>query len=264
MATRDIAPHGAPIWIDLSSSDTDRAREFYGTIFGWTFETAGEDYGGYINAAKDGKPVAGLMRNDPQWNAPDGWTTYFHTADIHATAKAATAAGGTTPPQAGGARSVEPMEVPQKGWMAMGTDPSGAAYGLWQPTGHRGFEVIGEHGAPAWHQLTTSDFNKAVDFYRKVFTWNTEVVSDTDEFRYTNAIFDGQPLLGMMDGTAFLKDVPSHWSIFFGSDDVDKTLQAITELGGSVLRPAEDTPYGRLAAATDPTGAAFNLTSLRD
>jgi uncharacterized protein len=256
MTTGYTAPLGAPIWIDLSSSDPDRAQAFYTAIFGWTFESAGEDYGGYVNAAKDGRPVAGVMRNDPQWNAPDGWTTYFHTADIQATVKAATSAGGTS--------CVEPMEVPEKGWMAMGTDPSGAVYGLWQPTGHRGFEVIGQHGAPAWHQLTTRDFAKALDFYREVLNWRTDTVSDTDEFRYTTASFNGEPVLGVMDGTAFLGDAPSQWTTFFGSDDVDKTLELITELGGSIVRPAEDTPYGRLAAATDPTGAAFNLTSLRD
>jgi uncharacterized protein len=43
-----------------------------------------------------------------------------------------------------------------------------------------------------------------------------------------------------------------------------KTLQEITENGGAVLRPAEDTPYGRLAAGTDPTGTAFNLSSLQN
>lgn len=253
MPTRDTAPLGAPIWIDLSSSDIDRAQEFYGTVFGWTFETAGPDYGGYINASVDGKPVAGLMAN---MDAPDGWTTYFHTADIQATVSSAIAAGGTS--------CLQPMEVKEKGWMAMGADPSGAMFGLWQPTGHRGFEVIGEPGAPAWHQLTTRGFAKAVDFYCQMLDWTTAVESDTDEFRYTNAIFNGEPLLGLMDGDAFLPEgVPSHWIVFFGTDDVDKTLQVITDQGGSVVRPAEDTPYGRLAAATDPTGAPFNLTSLR-
>ncbi len=33
------------------------------------------------------------------------------------------------------------------------------------------------------------------------------------------------------------------------------------DLGGSVLMPAEDTPYGRLAAAADPTGARFKLVA---
>ncbi|HZQ34059.1 MAG TPA: VOC family protein [Mycobacterium sp.] len=255
MTTGYRAPLGAPAWIDLATSDLDRAKEFYGTIFGWTFETAGEQYGGYVNAFKGGSPVGGLMATNPEWNAPDAWTTYFHTDDIQSTAKAGASAGGTS--------CVGPMEVPQKGWMAMGTDAAGAVYGLWQPTGHRGFEVIGEQGAPAWHQLTTRDFPKAVDFYRTVFGWETRVESDTDEFRYTNAVFNGEPLLGVMDGSAFLGETPSHWSIFFGVDDVDKTLRVVTELGGGIVRGAEDTPYGRLAAASDPTGAAFNLSSLR-
>ena len=66
-----------------------------------------------------------------------------------------------------------------------------------------------------------------------------------------------------MDGAGFLPEgVPSHWSIFFGAEDVDKTLQVISGTGGAVVRAAEDTPYGRLGAATDPTGVVFNLSSL--
>jgi hypothetical protein len=69
-----------------------------------------------------------------------------------------------------------------------------------------------------------------------------------------------QQLLGVMDGAGFLPDgVPSNWTIFFGAEDVDKTLRVIADIGGAVLREAEDTPYGRLAAATDPTGVIFNL-----
>jgi predicted enzyme related to lactoylglutathione lyase len=58
--------------------------------------------------------------------------------------------------------------------------------------------------------------------------------------------------------------VPSTWAVFFGADDVDKTVELITDNGGAVVRAAEDTPYGRLAAVTDPTGAGFNLASLQD
>jgi uncharacterized protein len=253
---RDHAPLGAPTWIDLSTSDTDRAQEFYGSVFGWTFEAAGPDYGGYINASKDAHPVAGLMYNDPQWNSPDGWSTYFHTADVQATVAHVKSAGGTT--------CVEPMEVEDKGWMAMATDPSGAFFGLWQPTGHLGFEIVGEPGTPVWHELTTRDFAKAVDFYQQVLGWQTEWVSDSDEFRYTTAVFDGEQLLGVMDGSAFMpQGVPSQWAFYLGAEDVDKALELITDNGGAVLRPANDTPYGRLASAADPTGATFNLSSLR-
>jgi predicted enzyme related to lactoylglutathione lyase len=253
---RDSAPLGAPCWIDLTSSDVDRAQDFYGKIFGWTFESAGPEYGGYILAAKDGHEIAGLMANRPEMGIPDNWGTFFHTADIEASVSSVTAAGGSC--------FMGPMEVPAKGHMCLATDPSGAVFGLWQPLGHRGFEVIGEAGAPVWHQLTTRNYPAAVDFYRDVLGWQTEQVSDTDEFRYTTAWFGDQQLLGVMDGASILPEgVPSNWTTFFGAEDVDKTLQLITDNGGAVVQPAEDTPYGRLAAATDPTGTAFNLSSLQ-
>jgi predicted enzyme related to lactoylglutathione lyase len=252
---RDGAPLGAPCWIDLTTSDVERAQNFYGTVFGWTFESAGPEYGGYVNAAKDGRPVAGLMANRPEFQSPDSWATYFHTRDIAATMSAVTAAGGTT--------CLDIMEVPTKGYMSLATDPSSAFFGLWQPLEHRGFEVIGEAGSPVWHQLTTRDFAAATDFYREVLGWRTEQISDTDEFRYTTAWFDDQQLLGVMDGAPFLPDgVGSSWTTFFGAEDVDHTLQVISDNGGAVVRGAQDTPYGRLAAATDPTGVAFNLSSL--
>jgi hypothetical protein len=256
VSIRDGAPLGAPCWIDLTTSDVDRAQDFYGTVFGWTFESAGSEYGGYINAAKDGHRVAGLMANRGELESPDHWSTYFHTSDINATSAAVNAAGGSV--------CMGPMEVPATGFMAVAADPSSAFFGLWQPLEHRGFEVIGEAGSPVWHQLTTRDYRAAVDFYREILGWRTEQVSDTDEFHYTTAWFGDQQLLGVMDAAGCLPDgVPSNWSIFFGAEDVDKKLRVIADNGGAVLREAEDTPYGRLAAATDPTGVIFNLSSLQ-
>ena len=255
MPTRNGAPLGAPCWIDLTTSDIDRAQDFYGTVFGWTFENAGPEYGGYVNAAKDGHPVAGLMANPPELQSPDNWATYFHTADINATMSAVGAAGGSV--------RLDTMEVPAKGYMSLVTDPSSACFGLWQPLEHHGFELIGEAGAPVWHQLTTRDYRVAIDFYHEVLGWRTEQISDTDEFRYTTAWFGDQQLLGVMDGCSFLpEEVPSNWTTFFGAEDVDKTLRVISDTGGAVVRSAEDTPYGRLAAATDHTGVIFNLSSL--
>ena len=42
-APTDI-PLGAPVWLDLQSSDTARSIEFYTGVFGWTHEQAGTDY----------------------------------------------------------------------------------------------------------------------------------------------------------------------------------------------------------------------------
>jgi predicted enzyme related to lactoylglutathione lyase len=254
MPKRDEAPIGAPCWVDLFTSDTDKIRAFYGELFGWTSEEAGEEYGGYINFSKDGVRVAGCMRNDGQSDTPDVWSIYLATDDAKATVDSAAANGGQV--------IVPAMDVGELGTMAVVTDAGQAAIGIWQPGLHKGFGVFGEAGTPAWFELHTRDYDASVKFYRDVFKWDTHVTGDTPEFRYTTlGEGDGQ-LAGIMDATAFLPEgVPAHWSIYFGAEDTDAALARIVDLGGAIVRPAEDTPYGRLAQAADPTGALFKLVA---
>jgi predicted enzyme related to lactoylglutathione lyase len=252
--TRDSAPLGAPVWIELSTSDPQRAKDFYPQLFGWTFEDLGEDFGNYVGFDKDGVAVAGMMKN-PQPGAPDSWTTYLASDDAKATAGAVVAGGGKV--------LLEPIDVMSLGTMAVVSDPSGAVVGIWQPGAHKGFGVVGEAGAPVWHELHSRDYVVAVPFYEEVFGWQTSTMSDTDEFRYTVMVTDGQQYAGLMDSASFLPPgVPSNWQIYFGAEDVDATLARAVELGGTVTQPAEDTPYGRLAQVADPTGALFKLSSL--
>src|SRR3954466_4223212 len=94
MPTRDAAPLGAPCWVECFTSDPDKSRAFYGELFGWTSEAAGEEYGGYINFSKDGEKVAGCMGNDGQSGTPDVWSVYLATDDAKAVVDAAAAHGG--------------------------------------------------------------------------------------------------------------------------------------------------------------------------
>ena len=103
MPRRETAPLGAPCWIDLFSSDTDKARSFYAELFGWTGEEATEEFGGYFNFGKDGVLVAGCMHNDGSSGSPDGWNTYLATDDAVKTNAAAAEHGATV--------YVEPMQV---------------------------------------------------------------------------------------------------------------------------------------------------------
>ena len=67
-------------------------------------------------------------------------------------------------------------------------------------------------------------------------------------------------LAGIMDASAFLPEgVRSHWSVYWDVDDVDAAIAKVKGLGGSVVTDAQDTPYGRLAAVSDPAGAQFKL-----
>jgi len=252
MPYRDSAPHGAPSWIELFSTDTDKAEAFYGALFGWTAQTAGPEYGGYINFHRDGRMVAGCMRNDGSAGMPDGWSVYLNVPDAAATADAVSTHGGTV--------VMPPMQVMDKGTMAVFTDPGNAGIGAWQPDTHKGFQVLAEPGAPGWFELHTRDYAATVQFYRDVFGWDTHVASDTDQFRYTTLGEGEGQLAGIMDVSGFpAEQFPAGWSIYFVVDDTDAAVAQAVELGGTIVQPAEDTPFGRLGTIADPTGSVFKL-----
>lgn len=251
-------PAGAPCWIDLMTSDIKKSRDFYTALFGWSYEAGdAEKYGGYTTAFKDGKSVAGLMQNGPDSEGhPDMWSTYLRVDDIAASMESAKKAGAMA--------YMEPMDVPQQGSMAMLGDPSGATIGLWQFGGHTGFQAHEVNGAAAWHELHSKDYPAAVAFYRDAFGVQTSVMSDTDDFRYTNLTFGQKELAGIMDASKMLPDeVPSSWQVYFQTDDVDAAIATALTLGATIINAAEHSPYSRIAGLTDCTGAIFKLLQPR-
>src|SRR4029079_18303105 len=107
-----------------------------------TSESAGDEYGGYINFSKDGVQVAGCMRNDGSTGAPDTWTIYLAAKDAAATVDAAGAHGGRV--------EMPPMQVMELGTMAYVVDPGDARVGVWQPGLHKGFGIYDEPGTASW------------------------------------------------------------------------------------------------------------------
>jgi predicted enzyme related to lactoylglutathione lyase len=254
MPTRDHAPIGAPCWADLWTSDVEGSRRFYAELFGWEAQEPSPEFGGYFMFTRDGIPTAGGMGDMGDMAADDSWKIYLATADIAKTVASA---------EAGGAEVMAPpMAVADLGTQAVLTDPTGARIGAWQPGTFPGFTVMEEHGAPSWFELYTRDHAAAIAFYRSVFGWDTNVVGDTDEFRYTT-MHDpnrGIELAGVMDAALFLPEgQPAHWTIYWEVDDADAAVAEVKALGGSVVADAQDTPYGRMATVCDPAGAEFKL-----
>jgi uncharacterized protein len=243
---------GVPIWVDLSTSDAEGTREFYGQVLGWEALEAQEQFGGYFNFTKDGELVAGCMPKMADNPMPDAWMVYLTSTDARQTIQDAEAKGATT--------IVPAMDVADLGTMGVLSDPSGAAIGLWEPKAHRGFGLYGVLGTPAWFDLQTSDYEAAIDFYRSVFRWSTETLSDAPDMRYTTLKVGDEQLAGIMDAKATLgQDEPSNWKVVFMVEDTDKSLEQVVGLGGSVSAPAMDSPYGRMAVVKDPYGASFAL-----
>ncbi len=191
MVRRASAPIGAPIWIDVMTSNPAATQAFYGSLFDWLAVDPGPEYGGYVNFHLDGEPVAGFMPKSPEMEIPDVWSVYLATDDAKATVDAAAAHGGQV--------IVPAMDVHELGTMAVVTDPGGAAVGMWQPGLHTGVNVLVEPGAPHWFELHTRDFAASVDFYRDVFGWDVHPASDTPELRSSTLFGGEQAAAGIVD-----------------------------------------------------------------
>lgn len=254
MVRVESAVVGAPCWFDLFTRDAARAVEFYGAVLGWTAEPPNEAFGGYVNFRSGGERVAGMVAHDGTADHPDGWTVYFATADVHATADAATAAGATV--------VVKPDAVADLGSMAVFVDPAGAPFGLWQPGTHQGFGVAAEAGGPLWFEYHARAYDAAVAFYTAALGVEASVMGDAEEFRYTQLVAEGEPRAGIFDATYLPAGVPSNWQVYLGVADTDTAVETVVRLGGRVIHPAEDTPFGRIAVVSDPTGAVFRLGSV--
>ncbi|HVL84202.1 MAG TPA: VOC family protein [Pseudonocardia sp.] len=257
MPARDTVPAGAPCWIELTTSDTARSREFYCRLLGWEADEPAEEFGGYFTFTSGAVPVAGGMPAMSEAPVTDVWSVYLASDDARKTVEAAVAAGGQVIAPA--------MDVAGLGTMAVLAGPDGAVVGVWQPGTHRGFGVHAEPGAPSWFELHTRDHPGAVAFYRDAFGWDTQAVADTPEFRYTTLRHGEEWLAGIMDAAGHLPDgVPSRWAVYFGVADTDTAVADAVEMGAQVVHPAEDTEYGRIAVLTDPTGAQFRLVAANE
>src|SRR4051794_15113081 len=83
---------GEPIWVDLFTTDTAAAKAFYGGLFGWTATDGGEEFGGYLTFEREGRQIAGCMRNDG--SGTSCWTVYLESNDAASTVQMAEANGG--------------------------------------------------------------------------------------------------------------------------------------------------------------------------
>ncbi|MDX6646130.1 MAG: uncharacterized protein QOK40_1857 [Miltoncostaeaceae bacterium] len=239
--------HGVPSWIDIGVPDIAKAADFYGRLFGWEAPEGSPETGGYRNAVLNGHPVAGL---GPQQNLdmPPYWTSYVNVDRADDVAAKVTAAGGAT--------IVAPMDVMEFGRMAIFTDPTGAAFGVWQPGTHKGAEVVNEPGAWAFDDLQTADPAAAAPFYEALLGWQITEIAGADG-AYFSIAHEGRTIGGLMKAQRPIAQ--PFWTVYIGTADVDASLERVAAAGGTVLMGATAVPAGRFAVALDDQGATLCL-----
>jgi len=112
---------GQMVHLEIPAGDTAKAREFWGSLFGWEwqeFEGSPREY--HMTRFSD---TQGGAIYEPEQTGTRGTRAYFDVDDINAANARVRELGG----EAG-----DPLPVPSMGWFSLCTDTEGNDFGLWQ------------------------------------------------------------------------------------------------------------------------------------
>ncbi len=106
---------------EFMSSDLQKAKEFYGKVFDWTFDGGGMP--GYVMIGTGKSPDGGIMVKPAE--APHcALNAYFEVSSIEETLDKVTSAGGSV--------VVGKTKIANIGYWAMFADPDGIPVGLFE------------------------------------------------------------------------------------------------------------------------------------
>jgi predicted enzyme related to lactoylglutathione lyase len=254
MGKRTEHAPGTFSWVDLATTDPDGAKRFYGSLFDWEYDDQDVGDGAIYTMVKvDGAgacAISGQIEQEREMGVPPHWNNYVTVEDADATAAGAKERGAQV--------LLDPFDVMDLGRMAVIQDPTGAVVSIWQPKANIGAEIVNVPGAMTWNELHTPDIDAAKSFYEDLFGWTISQMEGTAEGAPEyKVIRNGERANGgMMQAHG---GVPPHWLPYFGTENLDETLEKVNSGGGEALTPVIDFPAGRIVAVRDPQGAAFSL-----
>ena len=121
----DVGP-GRVAWFDITTTNLSRSKEFYGKLFGWTFNPIqGTDQAAEI--VSGGSAIGTIRGAEGQISSFNG-VVYVQVADIQESCKKAKELGGTVVPGF-------PFDLPNGiGAIGLVSDPAGHPIGMYSRT----------------------------------------------------------------------------------------------------------------------------------
>jgi predicted enzyme related to lactoylglutathione lyase len=247
MAETPRRPIGSFCWVELATSDLERAEAFYTALFGWSVTKLplgpGETYLIFqlssIDAAAAYRTTPGRGSQEPRWSL------YVSVEDVDRSAERVKGLGGTL---------IQPhFDVMDAGRTAPVADPSGAFLALWQSKRSHGIGPGGAHGTLCWADLQGKDAGKTTDFYGALFGW-TFMKGEKDDYLH---IKNGEEFIGGIP-LEHQEHTPASWLAYFLVDDCRASVGKARGQGAKVLVDTMTLEkVGTFAVLNDPQGATF-------
>ena len=244
-------------WMELITPNLSTSKQFYAKLFGWQTHSHLMPNGGeYTMLNINGDDIVSAFELTDQMReegaSPD-WSSYIYTDDVDATAKEAIKLGGYI--------LHGPFDIMHYGRMAVIQDPSGAIFNLWKPYSIAEKQPTKKtHGMFSWNELLTDDFDRSVLFYSALLGWDILEQEFPGDFKYSIMMNGDEPVAGIMDKTPACKSLPTNWSVYFTTKNLDKTVHDATELGGKTCcEPVDIENFGRITMLKDPEKVNFSI-----
>jgi uncharacterized protein len=115
-------------------------------------------------------------------------------------------------------------------------------------------------GTVGWHDLTVPDAERVRDFYQAVLGWTASPV-DMGEYSDFNMTPPGsdQPTAGICHARGGNANVPAQWMLYFFVANLEASVRACTERGGTVFTGPRAAGGGSICVIKDPAGAVCAL-----
>jgi uncharacterized protein len=242
--------HGQFVWYELTTPDVDASQRFYPPITGWGTQQFDKDYTMWTTG---GAPFAGIFRLGPEQRArgiPPNWMPYVEADNVDEAARKVTSLSGKV--------VHGPEDIPGTGRFAVVQDPQGAVFGIYKSNKpSRAWDGTPVRGRFSWHELMTTDYPKAFDFYRKLFGWEKTGEMDMGGGNMYVMYGKGKAFGGMYNRMPEMAGVPPFWLCYVQVKDLKKAVETATGAGALLKNGPMDVPGARIAILSDPQGAAF-------
>jgi predicted enzyme related to lactoylglutathione lyase len=244
---------GRWVWAELLTRDVGIAAEFYGKVFGWTFETYGtdDDLRTYTLVLADGVPIGGMVFANPRDRSvkPDArWVGLVSVPDVEAVAGRVASGGG---------KVVMPARVlGQRGTAALFTDPEGAIFGAITSATGDPEDYLGEMNQWLWMELWADDVARVAEFYKASIGY--EVVGGAVPSESTGVQTGVHLVSGGLARAGILAKpakVQTAWLPYVRVQSVADAVARARAGGGRIVLEPTRAHGTNVALIQDPTGA---------